>query len=69
MFSEDKYVTVHEKNLRNLATEMNKVLNNLSPEIVKDIFKTKTNHCSTLNALIFSKRNVKTVRYGLQTIS
>ena len=52
-----------------LATEMYKILNSLSPEIMKDIFKTKTNHYNTLNALIFSKRNVKTVRYGLQTIS
>ena len=36
---------------------------------MKDIFKTKTNYYNTLNALIFSKRNVKTVRFGLQTMS
>ena len=52
-----------------LATEIYKILNSLSPEIMKDIFKTKTNYCNTLNALIFSKRNVKTVKYGLQTAS
>ena len=33
---------------------------------MKDIFKTKTNYFNTINALIFSKKNVKTVRYGLQ---
>ena len=34
-----------------------------------EIFETKTNYNNILNTLIFSKRNVKTVRYGLQTIS
>ena len=36
---------------------------------MKDIFKTKTNCYNTLNSPIYSKRNVKTVRYGLQTMS
>ena len=36
---------------------------------MKDIFKTKTNYYNTLNGLIFSQRNVKTVRYGLQAMS
>ena len=52
-----------------LATEMYKILNSLSLEIMKEIFKTKTNYYNTLNAFIFSKRNVKTIRYGLQTMS
>ena len=36
---------------------------------MKDVFKTKANYYNTLNAVIFSKRNVKTVICGLQTIS
>ena len=48
---------------------MYKILKRLSPEIMKDIFKTKTNYYNTLNVLIFSERIVKTVRYGLQTMS
>ena len=36
---------------------------------MKDIFKTKTNYCNTNNAFIFSLRNVKTVRHGLQILS
>ena len=47
---------------------MYKILNNISPEIMKNIFQTKSNYYNTCNALIFSQRNVKTVRYGLQTI-
>ena len=69
LLSKDKFVTVHERNLQMLVTEMYKILNYVSPEVTKNIFKTKPNYYNTLNALIFSKRNVKTVRYGLQTMS
>ena len=48
---------------------MYQILNNLSPEITKDIFKTKINCYNTLNVLIFSKTHVKTVRHGSQTMS
>ena len=69
ILSNGKSVTVHEKNLKIFATEMCKILNSLSPEIMKNIFKIKTNYHKTLKALIFSKRNIKTVRYGLQNMS
>ena len=48
---------------------MYKILDRLSSKIMKDILKTKINYYNTLNALIFSKRNLKTVRYALQTMS
>ena len=48
---------------------MYKILNSLSLEMMNNIFKSKTNYYNTLNGLTFCKRNVKTVRYGLQTKS
>ena len=36
---------------------------------MQDIFKTNINSYNTCNAPMFPSRNVKTVRYGLQTIS
>ena len=48
---------------------MYKILNGLSPDIMQDIFKAKSDYYNTSNAPAFSSRNVKTVRYGLQTIS
>ena len=48
---------------------MYKILNSLSPEIMKDISKTKANYYNIFNALIFSKKYVKIVKYGLQNIS
>ena len=44
---------------KTLATEMYKTLKSLSPEIIKDIFKTKNNHYNTLNVLIFPKEMLK----------
>ena len=41
LLSKDKSVTVHQRNLQILATEMYKILNGLSPDIMQDIFETK----------------------------
>ena len=35
---------------------------------MQDIFETKSNYYNTRNAPTFSSRNIKTVRYGFQTI-
>ena len=64
-----KSVTVHQRILQTLATEMYKILNGLSPDIMQYIFEIKRNYYNTRNAPAFSLRNIKTVRYGLQTIS
>ena len=45
------------------ATEMYKILNVLSPDIIKDISKTKVNYNNTLNALKLLSRNIETIRY------
>ena len=47
---------------------MYKILTGLSPDIMQDIFKTKSNYYNTRNRPRFSSRNIKTVRYELQTI-
>ena len=52
-----------------LATEMYKKITRLSTDISEGIFETKNNYYNTRNAPVFSARNMKTVIYGLQTIS
>ena len=39
LLSEDKSLTVHHRNLQNLAIEMYKVKNELYPKIILDLFK------------------------------
>ena len=69
LLCKDKFVTFHQRNLQTLATEMYEKLNVLSPDIMQAIFEIKSNYYNTRNAPAFSSRNIKTVRYGLQTIS
>ena len=47
------------------ATDIYKILNVLSPDIIKDISKTKVNYNNTVNALILLSRNIETIRYRL----
>ena len=69
MFLKNKSVTVYQRNLQVLATEMYEILNGLFPDILQNIFETKSNYYTTRNAPVFSSRYIKTVRYRLQTIS
>ena len=64
----DGSVTVHARNIQLLATEIYKVINNLSPEIMNEVFQLKeyTNYSSRFP---FKSHNVKTVFYGTETLS
>ena len=39
LLEKDNFVPIHDKNLRELATEMIKISINLTPEIAKEIFQ------------------------------
>ena len=41
LLSKDKSITVYQRDLQILATEMYKILNGVSPDIMKDILETK----------------------------
>ena len=62
-------MTVHQKNLEVLVTEIFKVKNNLAPDIMKDVFELKEppyNLRSESNH--FTSRNLKTTYYGVLSI-
>ena len=63
-------VKIHHRNLRILAVEIYKTLNNLSNNLMLDIFRVKYsdyNLCGGNNNFICE--NIKTVNYGSETIS
>ena len=65
----DNSVTVHQKNLQVLVTEIYNVKNGIAPEIMKDIFKLQNpsyDLISTCNQ--FRRENIKTVHYGLLSV-
>ena len=68
LLDKDNSVTIHERNIQNLAIELYKVLNGFSPEIMSTIFPIKENikYCSKNR---FVTRNIRTVKYGTETIA
>ena len=64
----DDSITIHHKNIQKLAIEMFKIKNNLSPPLMKEIFKENTNPYDLRNKRSWKPPNVRTVRYGSETI-
>ena len=62
-------VTIHEKNIQKLATEMFKVFKNLLPPIVADLFEVRQNNCNLKHRSYFSIPNVKSVYHGSESLS
>ena len=63
----DKSFSIHERNIQLLSIELYKVVNNISPEIMKLLFPLK----STLrypNENIFITNNIKTVSWGTESL-
>ena len=65
----DNSYTVHHRNVQKLAIEMYKVQNDLSPSFMRFIFPASANHYNLRNESAFKTNNIRTVRYGSETIS
>ena len=64
----DKPFTIHHRNVQTLAIEMFKVINDISPVIMKDIFVLKQN-CRYNTRGIFLTNNIRTEHYGKESLS
>ena len=69
LLSIDNSYTIHHRNVQKLATEMYKVQNNLSPSFMKSIFPASTPQYNLRNESACKTENIRTVRYGSETIS
>ena len=69
LLKKDESVTIHQRNLRILATETFMTKNRLKPETMKNIFNfiESAHHLRSNNRL--ERHDVKSVRYGTETIS
>ena len=65
----DNCVTIHDRNLQVLATEIFKVIHDLSPTIMKNIFQVKRTTYKFRSGLILLTSNIKTVKYGMESLS
>ena len=68
LLDKDGSVTVHHRNLRKLATEMYKIKNHLSPLPMQALFCEKVNTYNLRNKPSWERNNVRTVKYGTETI-
>ena len=68
LLDKDGSVTVHHRNLRKLATEMYKIKNHISPLPMQALFSEKFNSYNLRNKPSWERDNVRTVKYGIETI-
>ena len=68
LLTRDNSVTIHQRNLQVLATEIFKWKNNLSPKIMSDIFNFKEAKYNLRKFNDMAVGNIKTTTYGTETI-
>ena len=65
----DNSVTIHQRSLQILTTEIFKVKSSLAPEIMTEIFEIKEPHYNLgSQANHFKRENVKSTHYGIQSV-
>ena len=60
--------TIHERNIQNLAIELYKVVNGISPDIMSEVFPLKKS-VKYFSKNPFITRNIHTSRYGTETLA
>ena len=66
----DNSVSVHHRNIQVLATDVYKIVNGLSPEIIKEVFPFNENTSyNTRNKRKFYSRSIKWVTFRSETLS
>ena len=75
LLKKDGAVTIHQQNIRSLAVEMFKVINDLAPPFMKNIFTKNSNLCTDnisantrSNSTFHNYNKPRTVNYGLETL-
>ena len=68
LLTTDKSFTIHHRNIQTLAIEIYKVINDISPVIMKDIFLLKENRIYNSRE-IFVTNNIRTEHYGKESLS
>ena len=69
LLKKDKPVSIHQRNLQILATDIWKTRNDLGPEIMKDIFHSVQKPYNLRNDSTLQRRRNRTVYYGTESIS
>ena len=68
LLKKDNSARVHQRNLKTLATEIYKIKNNLSPQIIQDIFPQENKIYTLRNKNHLTLSNPKSVSYGIESL-
>ena len=69
MLKQNKSVSIHQRNLEILATEILRTKNGSNPVIMEDVFNFKNSAYNFGNAETLNSSNVSFVKYGTETIT
>ena len=69
LLTEDNSLNIHDRNLQKLVTEIFKVKNGLSPELMNDVFEFIEKPYSLRTTSHFRSRKIRTTKYGIETPS
>ena len=69
LLEKDNSVSIHHRNMQALATEMFKISNSLSPDIVKEIFQKRIVPYNLRSENSFMSRQVNSVYHGTESLS
>ena len=68
LLEKQKTVSIHQRNLKTLATEIYKVKNKISPEVVNSLFAFTNKNYNLRNASILKRNRYFTVHYGRESL-
>ena len=68
LLSNDNEITIHQRNLKVLMTEVYKMINHIAPPIMSSLFEIRENTHNTRYFQVLSNESRKTLNYGIETI-
>ena len=68
LLEKNKTVSIHQRNLQTLATEIYKAKNKISPEVVNSLFEFTNKNYNLRNASILKRNRYFTVHYGSESL-
>ena len=67
LLSNHNEITIHQRNLQVLMTEIYKIINHIAPPIMSSLFEIRENTHNTRYFQVLSNESRRTVNYGLKT--
>ena len=68
LLSNHNEITIHQRNLQVLMTEIYKIINHIAPPIMSSLFEIRENTHNTRYFQVLSNESRRTVNYGLETV-